>query len=32
MYLRFSASGFSDWLMEEAKNGTLQLIRLEDMY
>ena len=31
-YLLFSASGFSDWLMEEAKNGVLQLIRLEDMY
>ena len=31
-YLLFSASGFSDWLMEEAKNGVLQLIQLEDMY
>ena len=31
-YLLFSASGFSDWLMEEAKNGVLQLICLEDMY
>ncbi len=31
-YLLFSASSFSDWLTEEAKNGPLKLIRLDEMY
>lgn len=31
-YLLFSSSAFSEWLSEEAKNGALKLIRLEDMY
>ncbi len=31
-YLLFSVSEFSAWLTEEARNGTLRLIRLEDMY
>ena len=31
-YLLFSASEFSDWVINEARNGTAKLIRLEEMY
>lgn len=31
-YLLFSASGFSDWVIAESKQGTLRCISLEEMY
>ena len=30
--LFFSVSEFPDWLIEEARNGNIRLIRLEEMY
>lgn len=31
-YLLFSASGFSEWLIDESKKGTLKCISIEEMY